>query len=117
MHEEASRVFRSVAREHGVAARDYIQVLANLIEAYEREAGWQLDTSHVTAADIVRHLLEENSMSVNAFAKELGIAQSALSEMLNGNRAWSKAAIVAITNRFRLKPDLFLREASAKTRS
>src|SRR5947207_2149503 len=86
MHEQANRVLRSLSRERGAAVADYKTVLVSLIEGYERDAGLRLDTSKVTAADVVRHLLEERAMSVNAFAKEIGVAQSALSDMLNGKR-------------------------------
>ena len=48
-------------------------------------------------------------MSVNAFSKEVGVAQSALSEMLNGKRGWSKSAIVKISKYFKLNPALFLK--------
>ena len=109
IHEQANRVLRSLSGERGAAVEDYKTVLVSLIEAYERDAGLRLDTSKVTAADVVRHLLEERSMSINAFAKEIGVAQSALSDMLNGKRDWSKSAIIAIADYFRLQPGIFLR--------
>jgi plasmid maintenance system antidote protein VapI len=53
-------------------------------------------------------LLAERGMSVNAFAQKVGIAQSALSDMLNGKRDWSKSAIVAVADHFGLNRGLFL---------
>lgn len=108
-HQEGKRVLRSLARQKGAAASDYKAVLVSLIESYERDAGYRIDRSTLTAADVVRHLLAERSMSVNAFAKEVGVAQSALSDMLSGKRDWSKSAIVAIADYFGLQPGIFLR--------
>jgi antitoxin component HigA of HigAB toxin-antitoxin module len=108
-HQQAKHMLRSLARDRSAAAADYKAVLVSLIASYEREAGQRLDTSKLTAANVVRHLLAERSMSVNAFAAEVGVAQSALSDMLNGKRDWSKSAIVNISNYFGLRPEIFLR--------
>jgi HTH-type transcriptional regulator / antitoxin HigA len=108
-HQEAKQVLRGLGSERDSAARDYKAVLATLIADYERDAGQRLDTSKMTAADIVRHLLAEREMSVNALAKELEISQSALSEMLNGKREWSKSVIVRVADYFGLQRGLFLR--------
>ena len=43
-------------------------------------------------------------MSVNALAKTLGIPQSALSDMLNGKRDWSKSVIIRLSAYFALQP-------------
>lgn len=108
-HQEAKRLLRALAGEKGAAATDYRKVLVSLIAAYERDAGFRMNDKQMSAADVVRHLLDDREMSVNAFAKELGVAQSALSDMLNGKRDWSKSAIVAISSFFGLHPGIFLR--------
>jgi len=72
-------------------------------------ANLTLDTSGVTASDIVLHLLGERGMSVNALAATLQISQSSLSDMLNGRRDWSKQAIIRLSDYFGLQPGLFLR--------
>jgi HTH-type transcriptional regulator / antitoxin HigA len=109
VHQEAKRVLRSLGGERESGAGDYKTVLVSLIADYERHAGQRLDTSKMTAADIVRHLLAEREMSVNALAKALEISQSALSDMLNGKRDWSKAAIVRLADFFGLQRGVFLR--------
>ena len=91
-----------------MVAAEFKKVLVSIIETYERESGMQLDTSGVSAADVVRHLLAEREMSVNAFAKELGISQSALSDTLNGRCEWSKSVIVRVADFFGLNRGLFL---------
>jgi HTH-type transcriptional regulator / antitoxin HigA len=107
-HQEAKKALRSLATDKRKVAAEFSSVLASIIATYERKRGW-VDTSHVTAADVVRHLLDERDMSVNAFAKTLGISQSALSDMLNGKRQWSRSVILAVSKFFRLNPGLFLR--------
>jgi antitoxin component HigA of HigAB toxin-antitoxin module len=108
-HQAAKRALRSLAGDKREVATEFKKVLASIIETYEREKGMRLDTSRVSAADIVRHLLSERQMSVNAFAKARGISQSALSDMLNGKREWSKSVIINVADYFGLNRGLFLR--------
>ena len=89
--------------------RDYKSVLVSLIVEYERSANLRIDTSNVTAAQVIQHLRDERGMTVTALAKAIGISQSSLSEMLNGRRDWSKQAIIRLCDFFGLRPDLFLR--------
>lgn len=102
-------MLRRLAGKRGSAVRDYKTVLVSLIADYERSAKLRLDTSKVTAAEVVLHLLDERVMSANALAKVLGVSQSSLSDMLNGRRDWSKLAIIRISSYFGLQPGLFLR--------
>jgi antitoxin component HigA of HigAB toxin-antitoxin module len=109
VYEQGKTKLRSLMGKRGAAVRDYKTVLASLIVDYERSANLRLDTSNVTAAQIVIHLLEQQGMSVNALAKLVGISQSSLSDMLNGRRDWSKQAIVRLSAHFGLQAGLFLR--------
>jgi antitoxin component HigA of HigAB toxin-antitoxin module len=70
--------------------------------------GYTVDTSDVTAADVVRHLAEERGMSISQLAAAAGIAQSNLSEMLNGKRDWSKSAIRALSKMLHIPVERFL---------
>jgi antitoxin component HigA of HigAB toxin-antitoxin module len=108
-HQQAKIMLRSLAGKQPSAVRDYKTVLVSLIADYERVAHLRLDTSKVSAADIILHLLDERDMSVNGLAKLLKISQSSLSDMLNGRRDWSKIAIVRLSDYFGLQPGLFLR--------
>jgi len=108
-HQQAKARLRDLAGRRGSAVRDYKIVLGSLIVDYEQSVNMRLDTSKITAAQIVRQLLEEHGTSVNALAKVLGISQSSLSDMLNGRRDWSKSAIIRICGHFGLQPGLFLR--------
>jgi predicted XRE-type DNA-binding protein len=102
-------VLRGLAGKRGPAVRDYKAVLVSLIAEYERRANMQLDTSKVTAAEVVTHLLDERGMSIDRLAKSLGIPQNSLNDMLHDRMEWSKSAIMAISSHFGLQPMLFLR--------
>jgi antitoxin component HigA of HigAB toxin-antitoxin module len=108
-HQKARKALRSLAGDKRQVAAEFKKVLISIIEMYEREAGRHQKASGVSAADIVRHLLAERRMSVNALAKSRGISQSALSDMLNGKRQWSKSVIISIADYFGLNRGLFLR--------
>jgi HTH-type transcriptional regulator/antitoxin HigA len=109
MHQRALRVLRNLMNDRRSAVADYKQVLASLIEKYEKDAGYHDAFPKLSPAELVRFLLEERDMSINALAKETGVAQSALSDMLNGKRDWSKSAIIAVADFFSLQPGFFLR--------
>jgi len=86
---------------------DYLDMLAHLIDEYERTAALKVDTRHRTAAEVVRHLIDAGGLTVNRLARELGIGQSNLSEMLSGRREFSKSAIGKLCGRFGLNPQIF----------
>jgi antitoxin component HigA of HigAB toxin-antitoxin module len=100
--------FRQLGDRTDRDTRDYVSVLVSLIADYEKRARHAIDTSHVTAADLVRHKIEQRGMSVSELAKQIGIAQSNLSEMLNGSRGWSKSAIKGISKLLNIRAERFL---------
>jgi HTH-type transcriptional regulator/antitoxin HigA len=108
-HARAKSIFLKLSsRRIDQGARDYLYVLVDLIAEYEKRSHQAVDPGNVTAAELVRHRLEEKGISVNALAKEIGIAQSNLSEMLNGNRDWSKTAIRALSKLLNIRAERFL---------
>lgn len=107
-HAKALAIFRQLGDRTDRGTRDYVDVLVHLVVDYEKRAGFTIDTSGVTAADLVRHKIEERGMSVTALAKQAGIAQSNLSEMLNGTRGWSKAAIRSLSKLLNIRAERFL---------
>jgi antitoxin component HigA of HigAB toxin-antitoxin module len=94
-------------RDRGVL--DYLDILAGLIDEYEQAARLKVDTSGRTPAELIRHLMGANGLTINRLAKEVGVGQSNLSEMLSGRRDFSKAAIAKLCARFGLDPALFFR--------
>lgn len=87
---------------------EYLDVLIDLVIDYEKRAEQVIGTSNVSAADLVRHRIEERDMSISSLARLIGVPQSNLSEMLNGNRDWSKNAIRSLSARLNIKVDRFL---------
>ncbi len=106
-HEKANKILHRLSAKTDRGTLDYVDVLVNLIVDYEKRAGVAIDTSHVSAADLIRHRLEERGMSVSTLAREAGIAQSNLSEMLNGTRGWSKAAIRSLSKLLNIRIERF----------
>ena len=86
---------------------DYLDVLADLISAYDRDHA-TLGASGDTPAERLRRLLEDAGMTATQLAVELGIPRSAVSMMLTGARAVSKANARKLGGRFKLNPSFFL---------
>ena len=107
-HEKANKIVRRHGHKTDRGTVDYLHVLVGLIVDYEKRAGYTIDTSDITAADLVRHKIDERGMSVSALAKQVGIAQSNLSEMLNGTRGWSKSAIRSLSKFLNIRAERFL---------
>jgi antitoxin component HigA of HigAB toxin-antitoxin module len=108
-HNKAKKlVLRLSIREADRGTAEYLDVLVDLIADYEKRAGHAIDTSKVSAADIVRHRIEERGMSVSALARLIGVPQSNLSEMLGGKRDWSKNAIRGLSAHLNIRVERFL---------
>ena len=115
-HDQAIEVVRRVSRPSRAlggqesldpGASDYLDVLIDLIGDYEKRAGYQIDTSGVTAADIVRHRLEDRDIPVDALARDAGVPAGELAAMLDGTRDWSPAAAEGVIRVLSINPDLF----------
>lgn len=108
-HRKAKKIMlrlSSQGSDRGTA--EYLDVLADLIADYEMRAEQLIDTSKVTAAELVRHRIQERGLSVNSVARLVGIPQSNLSEMLSGKRDWSKNAIRGLSAHLNIRADRFL---------
>lgn len=89
------------------AVLDYLEMLAGMIEEYEQTARQKLDALSRSPADLIRHLIAANGLTISALARETGIVQSNLSDMLSGRRDFSKNAIARLCNRFALNANVF----------
>lgn len=108
-HTKATNLFLRLSnRDADRGVTDYLDVLVDLIADYEKRLRHVVDTSKVTAAELVRHRIEERGMSVSALAKSIGVPQSNLSEMLNGKRGWSKKTIRGLSTQLQIKAERFL---------
>jgi antitoxin component HigA of HigAB toxin-antitoxin module len=108
-HLQAKRIaVRLSIAESDRGVGEYLDILIDLIADYEKREGYAIDTSRVSAADLVRHRLEQREMSVSALARLIGVPQSNLSEMLSGKRGWSKASIRGLTSALNIRAEHFL---------
>ena len=89
-------------------ASDYLDVLAELVAEYERKSAQEAGGEKLSAADMVRHRIEERGMSISALAQTIGVPQSNLSEMLNGRRGWSKTVIRGLCAYLNIRAERFL---------
>jgi HTH-type transcriptional regulator/antitoxin HigA len=98
----------AVRDENGLAAgeRDYLAVLADLIEAYD-ERHHQLALSRKSPAQVLRYLMKEAGMRPADLARVIG-SRTAASLVLNGKRQLSKGHIISLSKYFRVEPGLFL---------
>jgi HTH-type transcriptional regulator / antitoxin HigA len=85
---------------------DYLEALTHFVERYEDEHH-RIDLSHLTGLDLLKSLLEENSMNASDLGRLLGNRQLG-SAVLRGNRQLSKTHIRKLCERFRVSADLFL---------
>jgi HTH-type transcriptional regulator/antitoxin HigA len=86
-------------------AQAYLNVLTDLVEAYENEHEPIPDASE---ADVLRELMRSNQLSQARLAKTSGIVQSTLSAVLNRSRSLTKDQVVTLAKLFRVSPNAFL---------
>src|SRR5947209_1322357 len=72
------------------AEQDYLDVLSDLVEAYEAEA---VPLRPVGDADLLRFLIEQKHVTQAAVAAETVIAESTVSAVLAGKRRLNRAQI------------------------
>jgi HTH-type transcriptional regulator/antitoxin HigA len=95
---------RLLCRDLDDGEEAYLDVLTDLVDAYEEE--------HVTIpdapeADVLRELMAANRLSQPALAGAVGIAQSTLSAVLNRKRALTRSQVTALAGFFRVSPAVF----------
>lgn len=107
MKPRISLITRIKTVEHRIGIRGYLHILAELIDQFEKSARLKVDLAGQTAADVIGHLVEVNGLTVSGLAREIGMGQSNLSEMLSGRRDFSKAAIGKLCGRFGISAEVF----------
>lgn len=86
------------------AEQDYLDVLSDLVEAYETV---HYPDEPVSDADMLRFLIETKGVSQAQVAREARIAESTVSEVLSGRRALNRAQIGKLAAYFRVSPGVF----------
>lgn len=104
---EALKVIdRLLERNLDRGEQEYLDVLSDLVERYEDEHEPIPDASE---ADVLRELIRVSGRSQSKLAKEVGIAQSTLSAVLNGDRALTREHVMTLARFFNVSPEVFLR--------
>jgi len=86
--------------------QDYLDILSDLIESYEEEN--LPSPPKLTGIRLLQHLLEDNGLTGDDFAKLLGVDRSVAYKILKGSRNLTTDHIRRLCNRFSVRADLFL---------
>jgi HTH-type transcriptional regulator/antitoxin HigA len=101
---------RLMQEDLDASGEDYLDVLANLVEAYEERLFPIPDASDV---DVLRELMRSNGLGQTDLAKKVGIAQSTISDVLKGNRKLNKNQVIKLAEFFNVDPSAFLPSKSS----
>ena len=88
--------------------RDYIGALTILVRDYQQKQRSGA-MAGVKPLDVIRHLMEENGMSVTDLGNVIG-SRTAASMILNGRRSPSKRHVLRLAERFGVDASAFLIE-------
>jgi HTH-type transcriptional regulator/antitoxin HigA len=88
--------------------QDYLDVLSDLIERYEAE---EHPIAPVSDAQMLQHLIEAKGVTQADVARETGIAESTISEVLAGKRSLNRTHIGKLARYFHVEPGVFTFEA------
>lgn len=86
------------------AAEDYLDVLGDLVERYESQAA---PLKPLPDAMMLRFLIESKDVSQTQVARETGIANSTISEVLKGKRRLSRGHVDRLAELFNVSPSVF----------
>ena len=103
----AVAVIDSLIDQNDLAApeQDYLDVLSNLVEAYENEA---VPMGPVGDAEMLLFLLEQKGVTQSELATGARIAESTISEVLSGKRKLNRTQIGKLARYFHIEPGAFL---------
>jgi HTH-type transcriptional regulator/antitoxin HigA len=86
------------------AEEDYLDVLSDLVEAYETI---HYPDEPVSDADMLQSCLDDWRVTQSEVAKKTGIAESTISEVLAGKRTLNRTQIGKLARYFRVSPAAF----------
>jgi HTH-type transcriptional regulator/antitoxin HigA len=96
---------RLLQRDLSDGQQQYLDVLTDLVEAYEDE---HHPIPGASEADVLRELMRSNDLSQPKLAKMAGIAQSTISAVLNGGRSLTRKQVVKLARCFNVSAAVFL---------
>jgi HTH-type transcriptional regulator/antitoxin HigA len=93
--------------QKAIEEENYLKVLAILIEKYEEESGYKVNTSQVDAVAVLNYYLTENNLQQKGLIPMLGPA-SRVSEIMNRKRKLSLKQIKRINEAFKIPVRLLI---------
>lgn len=106
----ALKSFEELQTAYGAAPSrelgDLMEVCAMLIERYEESMHPSPD---VSAADVLRHLMDEASVSQAELARDVASSRGQVSNILSGTRNISNEMAVRLGRRFGVRSSLFVK--------
>jgi HTH-type transcriptional regulator/antitoxin HigA len=108
LEEALAMIDRLLGMDLDGEAQGYLDVLTDLVEAYEDE---HVSMPRASEADVLRLLMQSNKISQSKLSKQLGIAQSTISNVLRGVRSLTKDQVVLLARYFNVGPGVFLTSA------
>ena len=85
--------------------QDYLDVLTDLIGAYEDETH---PMPEVSDAAMLGHLIDARGVTQSRLSAEVGISMSTISEVLHGKRQLNRKQITSLAQYFKVDPGVFL---------
>jgi HTH-type transcriptional regulator/antitoxin HigA len=96
---------RLLQEDRDEGAEEYLDVLTDLVEAYESQHVLIPDASE---ADVLRELMRANGLSQLRLAQEVKISQSTISAVLTGARSLTKDQVLRLAKFFQVSPTAFM---------
>lgn len=104
--DEAQAVIDQLLREKlDSGGEAYLDVLTDLVEAYEDE---HHEIDDASEASVLRLLMESNGMTQAELARRVGISPSTISAVLSGVRSSTRRQVVTLASFFQVAPSAFL---------
>jgi HTH-type transcriptional regulator / antitoxin HigA len=106
--EEATKVIDELSPHQNLNADqlDYLYLVTDLVEAYERAHAKQL--SKASGLAVLRYLMAEHRISTRALGRILGTDESLGAKILSGSRSITIEHAKKLGMRFNVKPTAFL---------
>jgi HTH-type transcriptional regulator / antitoxin HigA len=94
-----------VLRATNDAQLDYLELLGDLIDEFEKPQGPDKPADPLEA---LRYLVEENGITTRELGKILGVDHSVAARILTGQRSITVEHAKSLGSRFKVEPQLFL---------
>jgi HTH-type transcriptional regulator/antitoxin HigA len=91
--------------QKSVAEKDMIELLATLIDQYDE---LHSTTPDFSPGEMLRFFLERRKLSKTELARQTGIPQSTIPNVISGRRQLSKTGVSTLSKFFEMSPAIFM---------